>query len=337
MDALSRLAGRPPANLPSRSATQFQSGEMDMRLRGDLPDTLIGYVAPDAPKYWRATTLDEYDGTTWRAGGSQPPGRSFDAGSQGTYVASALADQPSPGTGTQREDHVELTGATAGFLLAPGHPTTVRPADGGQVLVAGAARCSWSAARPVRSGSRDGPVSYDVRSVVVPTAASVPGTSVTDRAGPGRRLAPAARRPSPSAPATSPVSITAGATTRGEQVALIEHYLSTTYPYRLDSPVPPPDQDAVDHFLFDARTGLLRAVRRGRGRPAAHARRTRPGRDRLRLPDGRERPRRAPRQAGPRVGRGVAAGFGLADLGLHPARRRDRVEHQQGRRRRCTA
>ncbi|GAA4358827.1 transglutaminase family protein [Angustibacter luteus] len=255
MDALSRLAGRPPANLPSRSAAQFQSGEMDMRLRGDLPDTVIGYVAPDGPRYWRATTLDDYDGAVWRSGGGQPPGRSFDAGSRGTYVASALADQPSPGTGALREDHVELTGRTSGFLLAPGHPTNVRPDDGSQVLVAAGSAMFLVGGATGPLGFAQGPVSYDVTSVVTPKATSVAGTSVTVGQGPAGDWL---QLPSTVTQRTHDLAlkITAGATTRGEQVALVEHYLSTTYRYRLDSPVPPPDQDAVDHFLFDARTGF---------------------------------------------------------------------------------
>ena len=50
--------------------------------------------------------------------------------------------------------------------------------------------------------------------------------------------------------------LTSGAATRYDAVASVERYLAKHATYRLDSPVPPPGQDAVDHFLFEARTGF---------------------------------------------------------------------------------
>jgi transglutaminase-like putative cysteine protease len=51
-------------------------------------------------------------------------------------------------------------------------------------------------------------------------------------------------------------TLTSGAATRYDAVASVERYLGEHATYRLDSPVPPPGQDAVDHFLFEARTGF---------------------------------------------------------------------------------
>jgi hypothetical protein len=90
--------------------------------------------------------------------------------------------------------------------------------------------------------------------------------NATDVAGPAIASADAAQfprgdwlqLPSTVTPRTRALAaqVTRGATSRGQQVAMVERYLSSTYPYRLDSPVPPAGQDAVDHFLFVARTGF---------------------------------------------------------------------------------
>ena len=50
--------------------------------------------------------------------------------------------------------------------------------------------------------------------------------------------------------------VTGGAATRYDAVRAVELFLADRATYRLDSPVPPPGRDAVDHFLFDARTGF---------------------------------------------------------------------------------
>jgi protein-glutamine gamma-glutamyltransferase len=50
--------------------------------------------------------------------------------------------------------------------------------------------------------------------------------------------------------------VTSGAATRYDAVRSVELFLAERATYRLDSPVPPPGRDAVDHFLFDARTGF---------------------------------------------------------------------------------
>jgi hypothetical protein len=50
--------------------------------------------------------------------------------------------------------------------------------------------------------------------------------------------------------------ITRWATDRDAATRAVETYLRTHETYRLDSPVPPPGADAVDHFLFVAHTGF---------------------------------------------------------------------------------
>ncbi|MFN2389892.1 MAG: DUF4129 domain-containing transglutaminase family protein, partial [Actinomycetota bacterium] len=52
------------------------------------------------------------------------------------------------------------------------------------------------------------------------------------------------------------LEITAGATNTYDRVKAIEGYLRDNYRYDLDSPVPGPGRDAVDHFLFDTDVGF---------------------------------------------------------------------------------
>ena len=49
--------------------------------------------------------------------------------------------------------------------------------------------------------------------------------------------------------------ITAGKTNSYDKAKAIESYLRTNYPYDLNVPAPPPDQDVADYFLFDLKKG----------------------------------------------------------------------------------
>jgi transglutaminase-like putative cysteine protease len=50
--------------------------------------------------------------------------------------------------------------------------------------------------------------------------------------------------------------ITADATNDFDRIKAIENWLDQNYRYSIDSPVPPSDQDAVDHFLFETDVGF---------------------------------------------------------------------------------
>ena len=50
--------------------------------------------------------------------------------------------------------------------------------------------------------------------------------------------------------------ITAGAVTPYDKALRLQSYLRETYPYKLDTPSPPPGRDAVDYFLFEAPGGF---------------------------------------------------------------------------------
>ena len=52
------------------------------------------------------------------------------------------------------------------------------------------------------------------------------------------------------------IGLTSQSETRFEKTMRIQEYLRRTYPYDLQTPPPPPGQDVVDYFLFDAPSGF---------------------------------------------------------------------------------
>ncbi|WP_426566290.1 transglutaminase TgpA family protein [Angustibacter sp. McL0619] len=253
MQALSRLAGKQPPQTQQRSASSYLGGELDMRNRGELPSTPVAHVPAASALYWRSGTLSRYDGVTWRATRGSISATAVPAQSGQYLIAAALADAADPSLRGRpvHEDRVTMLAPASGFLLVPGQAESVRTDQGSQVVVA-------NGSLVYAAGTAGTSFGYSV--------AWTPAASATDEPGPAVSSAAAAQSPPgdwlqlpPSVTARTralATQVTGGATTRGEQVAMVEHYLSSTYPYRLDSPVPPPGQDAVDHFLFDARTGF---------------------------------------------------------------------------------
>ena len=226
-----RFPGRDGAAGPSgsRSAQAYSSGILDLRARGTLPDTPVAEVPADSPVLWRGAVLSDYDGVTWRA-------------ADGGAWAS-----PGPGaaSGSVRQDRVRVREGFSGVLLAPGRPLDVNVA--GQLL-AGAG--SYVLADPEGGGY---PESYTVTSAVYdPPADLLRGATGTDRDVGSTGLPPQL----PSRVAQLAQQVTSGAPTRYDAVRAVELFLADRATYRLDSPVPPPGRDAVDHFLFDARTGF---------------------------------------------------------------------------------
>ena len=226
-----RLPARDGAAGPggSRSAQAYSSGILDLRARGTLPDTPVAEVPADSPVLWRGAVLSDYDGVTWRA-------------AEGDAWASPGAGAA---PGSVRTDRVRIEEGFGGVLLAPGRPLDVNVA--GQLL---AAAGSYVLADPEGGGY---PESYTVTSSVSdPPVDVLRRTTGTDQ-GVGSTELPAQL---PSRVAALARQVTSGATTTYDAVRSVELFLADRATYRLDSPVPPPGQDAVDHFLFDARTGF---------------------------------------------------------------------------------
>jgi transglutaminase-like putative cysteine protease len=216
------------AGTPDRSASAYSSGTLDLRARGTLPDTPIAVVPAESPRLWRGVVLSHYDGVAWR---SRVDGRWND---------------PTPVAGPQqvRSDRVRLLGGFSGVLLAPGRPVNVAvdgrlaPVPGGYLL-----RASDGGAYPS---------AYTVTSA----GTDLPAKALRAASGPDPELGETFLPALPARVTHLSHALTSGAATRYDAVAAVERYLGEHATYRLDSPVPSTGQDAVDHFLFEARTGF---------------------------------------------------------------------------------
>lgn len=229
----------------SRTPEAYTRGVLDMRARGELPDTPVAEVPADAPRLWRGAVLSNYDGTTWRApGGSGPVGPPLRG--QPPYLIERTPDDAEGPPTAQRTDEVRLREGFRGVLLAPGQPLDV-DVQGRLLPLAGAYFIA-------PNGDDEYPTAYSVRSAALTLD---PDVLRDARGDDGARIAWT------DLPASVPARvrqlgrrIAAGQPTRYDAVRAVEAYLRDRATYRLDSPVPPTGQDAVDHFLFTAREGF---------------------------------------------------------------------------------
>ena len=222
-----------------RSSADDQSATLDMNERGELPTWPVMEVPATSDRLWRTGVLTTYDGRAWSpfqappmASGPQDPLGLGDVDTEGAPVASARV----------RTDRVTGLGGLRGALAVPGHAVAIRadvpvyrPASWGALAVAG------------------GTAAYEVDSLAVPEAAAAGGGVGSEPPPELWTWLPDTVTARTRALATE---VTRGADDRAEVVAAVEQHLRTSYRYDLDSPVPPDGQDAVDHFLFDARAGF---------------------------------------------------------------------------------
>ncbi len=233
-------AGSGGSGAVPRSAADDQSATLDMNERGELPTWPVMRVPATSDRLWRTGVLTTYDGRAWSpfqappmASGPQDPLGLGDVDTEGgALVASARV----------RTDRVTDLGGLRGGLALPGHAVAVRadaevfrPASWGTLAVAG------------------GTAAYEVDSLAVPDATVARDVVGSDPAGDLWTWLPDTVTTRTRELAEE---VTRGAGTRAEVVAAVEQHLRTSYGYDLDSPVPPDGQDAVDHFLFDARVGF---------------------------------------------------------------------------------
>ncbi len=211
-----------------------------MRTRGDLPRTPVARVPAASDRLWRAQVLGGYDGAVWYPVPTVP----VDVAADDRLGLGDRADGAPDGP--RRTDDVELLADLGGVLLLPGHAVDVRATDDG----AGTAVAGQALLGPTRA--------YEVESVAVPPAtASGPAGGVGTLADdPGDGLWTGLPPSVTDRTLALAEELTRDAGSRAEAVAAVEAHLRGTYDYDLDSPVPPAGQDAVDHFLFDARAGF---------------------------------------------------------------------------------
>ncbi|HVV74843.1 MAG TPA: transglutaminase domain-containing protein [Mycobacteriales bacterium] len=223
-------------------------GALSLLVRGELPDTPLLKVPADSPVLWRATFYRFYTGTSWensdlRVESLHPvPGPSA--------AVPRIADDPPARGGVTRTDRVEVEpGADADLIWAPGVPVKVAgQPDEVRDIVRGNdnVRVFGQPGQPLTS--------YTVTSVVAPTSPKI--LTGRSRGGPGSAVWTSLPTSLPAEVASLAHEITAGASNRYQAVSDIERYLRGHEQYSLVTPVPSPNADAVDDFLFHTHVGF---------------------------------------------------------------------------------
>lgn len=215
--------------------------EVDLRVRGDLPDDLVMRVRASASAMWRGMAFDRYDGTRWSLPDSDPVPLQGDA----PYAYPVGFRSLGPRQQLVQTFYIERE--QANVLFSGGQPDSV-----------------WF----------DGSLAVDALGSLRTDSTLTPGTvySVVSTRG---AASPASLRSLPNAERDERTSrylqvpeelpervgrlaarITRNAPTPYDKVKAIERWLADNYRYRTDSPIPPEGRDAVDHFLFDTDVGF---------------------------------------------------------------------------------
>lgn len=215
---------------------------MDLSARGGLGDDLVMRVRSSAPAMWKGIVFGEYDGRSWQGADEDA---AIAVGDAPPYQYPVALRSLGPRTRVTQTYYIETEHPNV--IFAAGQPDTVWY-DGGVTIdgLGGLRTASTLTPGTVYSVvSSRGSASYDeLRTLPHETAPE--------------HLAPFLQLPDslPERVERLARSITRDATTDLDKVLAIEDYLADNYEYELDSPVPPPGRDAVDHFLFDTDVGF---------------------------------------------------------------------------------
>ncbi len=249
---------------PNPAGSPLDSPNLDSGGRPEPSDEIALVVEADRPAFWRTSVVDRWDGRNWRLSdaafrpigedGTVPP-----SGGDGTI---SLAGEPDVVQGRPLRQRVQIRAPQA--LLLPG-ASTPAAVDAG---VAVAQLDSGTLA------ALEGPVAQNTTYEV---------TSLQPQADDAELLA-AGTRPLPPAvaeryagrPVATPRTVAlarelgtradAAAAAAGrprsslDVVEAVEAWLGENVRYSLDAPLPPPDADVVDHFLFESRQGWCQQV-----------------------------------------------------------------------------
>ncbi|HVF52544.1 MAG TPA: transglutaminaseTgpA domain-containing protein [Actinomycetota bacterium] len=214
--------------------------EMDLRVRGQLSDELVMRVRASGPAMWKGVVFEKYDGDTWKVpeaeplslGGDSPhlyplQFRSLGPRSHVSQTFYIEVEQPSVLFAAGQPDQVWFSGSLS--IDEIGSLRTAATLTPGTVYSVVSSR---GAAGPKELRAAEGEIPESItRFLQLPE--SLP-----------RRVEELARR------------ITRGATNAYDKVKMIEEYLADNFEYNIASPVPPPGDDAVDHFLFETDVGF---------------------------------------------------------------------------------
>ena len=235
-------AGGTPGLRSNGTAFYGFDDRLDMRVRGDLNDSLVMRVRASAPAMWKGIIFNEYDGVGWNAEENED---AVELDGSPPYYYPTEFRSLGPRSTVSQTFYIEAEQPSV--LFAAGQPDTIWYDGTVSLDELGGVRLPAT----LTEGS--------VYSVVSSRGAASPDElrAVTPRELP-ENMERYLQLPDTVTDRTVELAreITEDAPTQYDKVKAIEGWLAANYRYRLESPVPPEGQDAVDHFLFDTDVGF---------------------------------------------------------------------------------
>jgi transglutaminase-like putative cysteine protease len=210
------------------------SGRVVMTVKVDNLDALTQGGQP-LPLYWRGFTYDVYTGQGWNSSATTTSAVEANAAMQPERAADHLAV-------TQFVSPVEDLGGT---VYAAGDPIRLNLSS----------HAAWRTSGDLFGIRIEEPMAYAIVSLV-------PVADQTTLRQSGEVYPDWVRQRFLALPTEVPervkalaLRLTASAPTPYDRAVAIEDYLRVTYLYSLDVPIPPPQLDVTDYFLFDLKKG----------------------------------------------------------------------------------
>ncbi|MDQ3963712.1 MAG: DUF3488 and transglutaminase-like domain-containing protein [Actinomycetota bacterium] len=232
----------PPGTRANAASYYGFASEMDLRVRGDLPDTLVMRVRSSAPAMWKANIFDTYDGDAWFGDTSEDPVRLGDS-----PPIHYPAEFRSLGPRQTISQTFYIEREQANVVFAAGQPDALWLEGGVNIDRLGGLRLDST----LTPGT--------VYSVVSTRGAATPKQlrALPDKE-PDQGMENYLQLPTDLPDRVREIAreITAGADTNYDRVKAIEAYMRENYEYSIRSPVPPTGADSVDHFLFETDVGF---------------------------------------------------------------------------------
>jgi len=226
-----------------------ESQELVMTIRtGEMPPAPVPSLAMDAPRhYWRGTIYDQYQGTGWVTSGTSS--QNYRANSP---LIPGLLDHYSPLHMDVKVQHPEGRLFWSGILYSINVPFRadwrLRPKSD---LFADQAALLQSDLFTAASGA----TAYEAETYIPKVTIQQLRAASTDY--PDIIRTRYLQLPYDLPPRVRQLAdgITSGIDNPYDKAKAIESYLRTNYPYDLEIPAPPADQDVTDYFLFDLKRG----------------------------------------------------------------------------------
>ena len=233
--------GSAPTTRANASSYYGFASQMNLRVRGELPHTLVMRVRSSAPGMWKANIFDTYDGDAWT-------GDTTDATPLGDFPPIHYpAEFRSLGPRQTISQTFYIEREQANVLFAASQPDTVWYDGGVNIDALGGLRLDST----LTPGTVYSVVS--TRGAATPEELrALPEQPVPEHLQNYLQLPPDL----PDRVRELAREITSDATNDYDRVKAIENYLRDNFEYSIFSPVPPIGADAVDHFLFETDVGF---------------------------------------------------------------------------------